>query len=113
MRVIFGVLEQTQGLHQPTKFHLNVFIVSAFDGQKTQFWANFDIFWAPVPTPFLPIRAKFGVLEQTQGLHLQTKFHLNVFIVSASDGAQTLTFKSVTDKQTDKKLNVFGHPGGE
>ena len=25
-----------------------------------------------------------GVLEQTQGLHLQAKFHLNVFIVSAS-----------------------------
>jgi len=30
-------------------------------------------------------------------------------------GAQTLTFKSVTNKQTDKqtkKLNVFGRPGG-
>jgi len=26
------------------------------------------------------------VLEQTQGLHLQVKFHLNVFIVSASGG---------------------------
>jgi len=32
------------------------------------------------------MRAKFGVLEQTQGLHLQAKFHLNVFIVSASGG---------------------------
>ena len=33
----------------------------------------------------------------------------------AKSGAQTLTFKSVTDKQTDKqtkKLNVFGCPGG-
>jgi len=34
----------------------------------------------------------------------------------AKSGAQTLTFKSVTDKQTDRqtknKLNVFGHPGG-
>jgi len=30
-------------------------------------------------------------------------------------GAQSLTFKSVTGRQTDKqtkKLNVFGHPGG-
>jgi len=32
-------------------------------------------------------------------------------------GAQSLTFKSVTDKQADRqtnrqKLNVFGHPGG-
>ena len=32
----------------------------------------------------------------------------------AKSGAQTLTFKSVTDRQTNrqKKLNVFGHPGG-
>ena len=30
--------------------------------------------------------AKFAALEQTQGVHLQAKFHLNVFIVSASGG---------------------------
>ena len=41
--------------------------------------------------PLLPMRAKVGVLEQTQGLHLQAKFHLNVFIVSAS-GGQKLQF---------------------
>ena len=34
----------------------------------------------------LPMRAKFVALEQTQGLHLQAKFHLNVFIISASGG---------------------------
>ena len=28
------------------------------------------------------MRAKFDVIEQTQGLHLQAKFHLNVFIES-------------------------------
>jgi len=32
------------------------------------------------------MRAKFSVLEQTKGLHLRAKFHLNVFIVSASGG---------------------------
>ena len=32
------------------------------------------------------MRAKFGVLQQTQDLHLQAKLHLNVFIVSASGG---------------------------
>jgi len=48
----FGVLEQTRGLHLQAKFHLNVFIVSASRGQKPQFWANFDILGAPVPTPF-------------------------------------------------------------
>ena len=44
IRVKFGVLEQTQGLHLQAKFHLNVFIVSASGSQKPQFWANFDIF---------------------------------------------------------------------
>jgi len=43
MRVNFGVLEQTRGLHLQAKFHLNVFIVSASGGQKAQLWANFDI----------------------------------------------------------------------
>jgi len=36
--------------------------------------------------------------------------YCNAFM--AKSVAQTLTFKRVTDKQTDKKLNVFGHPGG-
>ena len=80
------MLEQTQGLHLPAKFHLNVFIVSAPCGQKPQFWANFDTFGRSCTDPLIPMRAKFGVLEQTQGLHLAAKFHLNVFIVSASGG---------------------------
>jgi len=46
------------------------------------------------------MRAKFGVLKQTRGLHLHTKFHLNEFIVSASGGQkpqfwQILTFWGV------------------
>ena len=86
MRVKFSVLEETQGLHLPAKFHLNVFIVSAPCGQKPQFWANFDTFGRSCIDPLLPLRAKFGGLEQTQGLHLPAKFHLNVFIVSASGG---------------------------
>jgi len=40
--------------------------------------------------------------------------YCNAFI--AKSGAQSLTFKSVTNKQTNrhtnKKINVFGHPGG-
>ena len=86
MRAKFGVLEQTPGLHLQAKFHLNVFIVSASGGQKPQFWANFDIFWGSCTNPLLPMRAEFGVIEQTQGLYVQAKFHLNVFIVSASGG---------------------------
>ena len=62
MRAKFGLLEQTEGLHLQTKFHRNVFIVSASGGQKTQFSANFDIFGSSCTDPILPMRAKFGVL---------------------------------------------------
>ena len=62
IRVKFGVLEQTQGLHLPAKFHLNVFIVSASGGQKLQFWANFDILGGSCIDALLPMRATFGVL---------------------------------------------------
>ena len=55
--------------------------MSASGGQKPQFWIHFDI-WGLLYSPLLPVTAKFGVLEQTQGLHC--KSHLNVFIVSAS-----------------------------
>ena len=64
----------------------NVFIVPASCDQKPQFWANFDIFRNSCSDPLLPMRAKFGGLEQIQGLHLPAKFHLNVFIVLASGG---------------------------
>ena len=40
---------EEEGLH--AKFHVNVFIVSASSGQKPQFWANFEIWGAFVPTP--------------------------------------------------------------
>ena len=88
MRSKFGVLEQTQGLHLQAKFYLNAFIASASGGRKPQFWANFDTFWGSCTDPLLPMRVKIGVLEQTQGkgIHLHAKFHLNVFIVSASGG---------------------------
>jgi len=55
--------------------------------------------------------------------HLQTfpyptvsKSFLYSNVVMAKSGTQTLTFKSMTDRQankrTDKKLNVFGRSGG-
>ena len=53
---------------------------------EPQFWANFDTFGRSCTDPLLPMRAKFGELEQTRGLHLPAKFHLNVFVVSASVG---------------------------
>ena len=69
-RAKFGLLKQTQGLHLQAKFHLNVFVVSASGGQKPQFWSNFDILGGSCTEPLLPMRAKFGVLEQIQDRHL-------------------------------------------
>ena len=48
--------------------------------------ANFDGVGGSSIDPILPMRVKFSVPEQTQGLHLHAKFHLNGFIVSASGG---------------------------
>ena len=62
MRAKFGGLEQTQGLHLPAKFHLNVFFVLASGGQEVQFWANFEIFGGSCIDALLPMRAKFGGL---------------------------------------------------
>ena len=96
MMAKFGVLEQTQGLHLPAKFHQNVLIVSAPGGQKPQFWANFDTFGRSYTDALLPMRAKFGGLEDTQVLHLPAKFHLNVFIVSASGGQKLQSWANFT-----------------
>jgi len=53
------------------------------------------------------MRAKFGVLEQTQVLHLQAKFHLNMFIVPASGGQKPqfwANFDSLGGSCTDPLL---------
>jgi len=47
-----------------------VFIVSASGDQKPQFGANFDTFGRSCTDLLIPMRAKFGVLEQSQGVHL-------------------------------------------
>jgi len=88
MRAKFGVLEQTLGLHLHAKFHLNVFIVSASGGHNFGQILTFGG-GGSCTDPLLQMRAKSGVLEQIRGLHLNVKFHLNVFIVSASGGQKT------------------------
>ena len=85
MRVKFGVLKQTERIHLQGSFRLNVFIVSASVCRKQQFWANFH-FGSSCADRLLPMKVKFGALEQTERLHLRAKFNLNVFIVSPSGG---------------------------
>jgi len=66
VRTKFAVLEQTQGLHLQAKFHLNLFIVSPSGGQKPQFCAKFDIFGSSCTDPLLPMRAKFGEIQDAK-----------------------------------------------
>ena len=81
------------------KFHVNVFIVSASRGQKPQFWANFDINWGLLyRTQFILMRVKFCVLEETQGIHLHTKFHVNVFWTNFDIGGGLLYRSPFTDE---------------
>ena len=49
-------------------------------------FGQFVIFGDSCIDLLLPMTVIFGVLEQTQCLHLQAKFYLNVLIVSASSG---------------------------
>ena len=164
MRIKYSVVEQTHDLHLHAKFHLNVFIVSASDGQKTQFGATFD-FSRPVPTPFtdegqiwcattdprytltcqISSRSVYSVALCSRKTQFLPFFGLRHLVVSpigsslrklntgaqpqtfpypklsksflysicfmAKSGAQTLTFKSVTDRQTAKNKR-FGRSGG-
>jgi len=54
-----------------------------------------------------------GAQLQTFRYPTASKWFLYSNAFMAKSGAQTLTLKSVTDRQTEKqkKLNVFGHPG--
>ena len=53
-------------------------------------------FWGGSCTgPFLPMRVKYGALEQTERLHLRAKFNLNVFIVSPSGGQKPQFFLQI------------------
>jgi len=71
--------------------------------------------------PIGNIRTKLNTIAQLQTFPYPTAsksfLYSNAFM--AKSGAQSLTFKSVTNKQTkltnretDEKLNVFGCPGG-
>ena len=73
-----------------------IFWTSAFSGVAN--WQQSDKF-------------EHGAQLQTFPYSTLSKSFLYSNAVMAKSGAQSLTFKSVTNKQT-KKLNVFGHPGG-
>jgi len=74
----------------------------------------FAVFWTPAFTVVANRLTKLNMGAQLQTFHypLASKSFLYSNACIAKSGTQSLTFKSVTSKQTEKKLNVFGHPGG-
>jgi len=110
MRAKFGELYQTHGIHLPAKFRLDRFIPSPCGCGKPQF------------LPFFWTSAFSGVANWQQsetvedGTQLQTFPYPTVsksFLYSqafmAKSGAQSLTFKSVTNRQT-KNTHRFWLP---
>ena len=113
LRAKFVALQQTNGIRLCAKFRLDRFI-----WRETTFFLRFFGLRHLVVSPIGSSLRKLDMVAQLQTFPYPTASKLflysNAFM--AKSGAQSLTFKSVmnkrTDKQTDKKLNVFGHPGG-
>ena len=83
--------------------------------KKTQFLPFFglrDLVMSPIVTNLRKLST--GAQLQAFPYPTASKSFLYSNAIMVKSGAQTLTFKSVTYRQTDrqKKLNVFGHPGG-
>jgi len=102
------------------KFCLDRFILSPSVGKKTQFLPFFGLrhlVLSPIGNSLTKLNT--GAQLQTFPYPTASKLFLYSNAFMAKLGAQSLTFKSVTNKQTNrqrdrqtKKLNVFGHPDG-
>ena len=96
------VLEQTHGVrYVPCKFGLDRFILSPSGSDKTQIFPFFGL------RHFVVSPTAGNLIKLNMGAQLQTKASKSL----TPSGAQTLTFKSVTNKHTHK-LYVFGRSGG-
>ena len=116
MRAKFDVQEQTRGVRIRAEFRLDQFTLSPSGGEKF-----FCRFWT---SAFCDV-ANWLQSEKVEHESTTTNLLLSngIKIVSVLQrlhreiGRTTLTFKSVTNRQTDKhtnkKLNIFGHPSGE
>ena len=108
---------ETHGICLGAKFRLDRFILSPSGNEKPQFLPYFRL------RHFVVSPAGSNLRKLSTGAQLQTvpyptvsKSFLYSNAFTAKSGAQSLTFKSVTDRQTDrhtnKNLTFFGRPGG-
>jgi len=106
MRAKFGVLEHTHGIRLRAKFRLDWFILSPSGVEKSQILPFFGL------RHFVVSPVGGSLTKLYTGAQLQTfpyPMLSNSFLYSnafmAKSGAQSLAFKSVTDKRTDKTRN--------
>jgi len=100
--------------------NLHSFILSSCGGEKPQFLPFFAVFWTSAFSDVASCHQSQKVEHGCTTTNFPSPTSWKSFLYSnafiAKSDAQTLRFKSVTDKQTDrqtdKELNVFGHPGG-
>jgi len=109
MKAKFGELQQTHGARLPAKFRLDRFILSSCGGEKPKFlpFLPFFGFRHLVMSPIVINLRKLSTGAQLQTFPYpkasKSFLYSNAFV--AKSGAQTLTFKSVTDKQTNRQTD--------
>jgi len=102
MRAKFGVLEQNHGIDLHAKFRLDWFILSPSGGEKPKI---LRFFWTSVLSPLGGSLRKLNTSAQPQTFPYPTasKPFLYNKAFTAKSGAQTLTFKSMTNRQRDRQ----------
>ena len=106
MTAKFSALEQTHSVRLRSKFRLDRFILSPSGGEKKQFLPFFGLRHLVVsPVGGSLRKLNTGAQPQTFPYPTASKSFLYSNAFMAKSGARTLTFKSVTNKQTDKIKN--------
>ena len=104
MRAKFGVLEQTHGIRLRAKFRLDRFILLSCGGEKkNNFCSSLDFGISDVAIGISLRKLSTDAQLQTFPYSTASKSFLYSNAFTAKLGAQYLTFKSVTDRQTDKQ----------
>ena len=109
MRAKFSVLCQTLGLRLRAKFRLDRFILSSVTAKKKTIFAVFAFFWtsafSDVDNWHQSQKVEHGAQPQTSPYPTASNSFLYSSAFMAKSGAQSLTFKSVTDRQTNRQTD--------
>jgi len=105
MEAKFDVLEQTHGVHLHAKFRLNRLILTPFGGEKLQILLFFGL-WHFVVSPVGGNLRKLNMGAQLRAFPYPTVSKLflcsNAFM--AKSYAESMSFKSVKDRQTNQQI---------